>query len=117
MEKLLIWIAAAILVLLGAALWLVCRRLFGMAILRDGNFTADVTEDFKKQMDESRDLIERGRALYDSLPYENLYLTSFDGLRLHARFYKNGDGKRVILLSHGFRSLGRGDFAAVFPLY
>lgn len=88
MEKILIWIAAAILVLLGAALWLVCRRLFGMAILRDGNFTADVIEDFKKQMDESRDLIERGRALYDSLPYENLYLTSFDGLRLHARFYK-----------------------------
>lgn len=117
MEKILIWIAAAILVLLGAALWLVCRRLFGMAILRDGNFTADVTEDFKKQMDESRDLIERGRALYDSLPYENLYLTSFDGLRLHARFYKNGDGKRVILLSHGFRSSGWGDFAAVFPLY
>ena len=117
MEKILIWIAAAILVLLGAALWLVCRRLFGMAILRDGNFTADVAEDFKKQMDESRDLIEHGRALYDSLPYEDLYLTSFDGLRLHARFYKNGDGRRTLLLSHGFRSSGRGDFAAVLPLY
>ena len=87
MEKILIWLIPAILLVLGAALWLVCRKLFGMAILRDGNFTADVTEDFKKQMDESRDLIERGRVLYDSLPYEDLYLTSFDGLRLHARFY------------------------------
>ena len=117
MDKILIWLIPAILILLGAALWQVCRRLFGMAILRDGNFTADVAEDFKKQMDESRDLIEHGRALYDSLPYEDLYLTSFDGLRLHARFYKNGDGRRTLLLSHGFRSSGRGDFAAVLPLY
>lgn len=117
MDKILIWLIPAILILLGAALWLICRRLFGMAILRDGNFTADVAEDFKKQMDESRDLIEHGRALYDSLPYEDLYLTSFDGLRLHARFYKNGDGRRTLLLSHGFRSSGRGDFAAVLPLY
>lgn len=117
MDKILIWMIPAILILLGAALWQVCRRLFGMAILRDGNFTADVAEDFKKQMDESRDLIEHGRALYDSLPYEDLYLTSFDGLRLHARFYKNGDGRRTVLLSHGFRSSGRGDFAAVLPLY
>lgn len=117
MDKILIWLIPAILILLGAALWQVCRRLFGMAILRDGNFTADVAEDFKKQMDESRDLIEHGRALYDSLPYEDLYLTSFDGLRLHARFYKNGDGRRTVLLSHGFRSSGRGDFAAVLPLY
>ena len=117
MDKILIWLIPAILILLGAALWLICRRLFGMAILRDGNFTADVAEDFKKQMDESRDLIEHGRTLYDSLPYEDLYLTSFDGLRLHARFYKNGDGRRTLLLSHGFRSSGRGDFAAVLPLY
>ena len=117
MDKILIWLIPAILILLGAALLLVCHRLFGMAILRDGNFTADVAEDFKKQMDESRDLIEHGRALYDSLPYEDLYLTSFDGLRLHARFYKNGDGRRTLLLSHGFRSSGRGDFAAVLPLY
>ena len=117
MDKILIWLIPAILILLGAALWLICRRLFGMALARDGNFTADVAEDFKKQMDESRDLIEHGRALYDSLPYEDLYLTSFDGLRLHARFYKNGDGRRTLLLSHGFRSSGRGDFAAVLPLY
>lgn len=117
MDKILIWLIPGILILLGAALWQVCRRLFGMAILRDGNFTADVAEDFKKQMDESRDLIEHGRALYDSLPYEDLYLTSFDGLRLHARFYRNGDGRRTVLLSHGFRSSGRGDFAAVLPLY
>ena len=117
MDKILIWLIPAILILLGAALWLICRRLLWMALARDGNFTADVAEDFKKQMDESRDLIEHGRALYDSLPYEDLYLTSFDGLRLHARFYKNGDGRRTLLLSHGFRSSGRGDFAAVLPLY
>ena len=117
MENILIWLIPAVLLVLAAALMLVCRRLLWMALARDGNFTADVSENFKKQMDESRDLIEQGRALYDSLPHEDLYLTSFDGLRLHARFYKNGDGRRVVLLSHGFRSSARCDFAAVFPLY
>ena len=117
MEKILLWLLGVALLLLCAALYLVCRRLFWMALARDGRFSAAVSEDFKKQMDESHDRIARGQALYDSLPYENLYMTSADGLRLHARFYKNGDGRRVILLSHGFRSTARGDFAAVFPLY
>lgn len=110
-------IGIAALLLSAVALYLLCRRFFVMALARDGKFTADVTEDFKAQLAESRTLIERGQALYDTLPYETLTLTSFDGLRLSARFYKNGDGRRVLLLSHGFRSSGRGDFAAVFPFY
>ena len=117
MENILVWLTLAVLLILAAALVFVCRRLLWMALARDGNFTADVSENFKKQMDESHDLIEQGCALYDSLSYEDLYLTSFDGLRLHARFYKKGDGRRVVLLSHGFRSSARRDFAAVFPLY
>lgn len=112
------WILGiAALLLVAGALYLICRRFFIMALARDGKFTADVTEEFKTQLEENHALIERGKALYDTLPYEALTVTSFDGLRLSARFYKNGDGRHVLLLSHGFRSSGRGDFAAVFPLY
>ena len=36
--------------------------------------------------------------------YEDLYVTSHDGLRLHAKYYKGENGKPVEIMLHGYKS-------------
>lgn len=62
------------------------------------------------------ELIAARRAL-DDRPYEAIEMTSRDGLRLFARFYRNPHGTRVIVLMHGYRSSGRRDFGCSIPFY
>lgn len=117
MLKVLLWGAGAVVLLLCAAYYAVCRRMVGVALERGKAFEASIADGYKTQIDEHRDLIDEGKTLFDSLGGEEKTITSFDGLSLHAKFFKNGDGKRVILAAHGFRSNGRRDFGAVFPFY
>lgn len=117
MLNVLLWAAGGIVLLLAAAYYAVCRRMIGIALERGKVFDAGIAEGYKTQIDEHRDLIDAGAKLFDSLDGEDKTMTSFDGLKLHAKFFKNGDGKRVILAAHGFRSNGRHDFGAVLPFY
>ena len=68
-------------------------------------------------MNDEIERIKKGRAFIKSLPYEDVYIDSYDALRLHARYYKNGDGKKVILLAHGYKSNGEHDFSCAFEPY
>lgn len=43
------------------------------------------------------------------LPCEHFYITSFDGLKLHARFYEYAQGAPIELMFHGYRSTGERD--------
>ena len=44
------------------------------------------------------------------LPYEQVYITSFDGTRLAARYYHKADGAPVQIQFHGYRSCAQRDF-------
>ena len=55
------------------------------------------------------------RAL-EAVPYERVYITSFDGLRLAARYYHVSDGAPVDILCHGYRSIAQQDFCGGFSL-
>ena len=47
-----------------------------------------------------------------ALPHEDVSITSFDGLRLHGRFWPAGENaKRTVLCVHGYRSGSLWDFA------
>jgi len=46
-----------------------------------------------------------------SLPYESLYTTSYDGLKLHAYFYPKKDSNHYVLFFNGYRGIPRRDFA------
>ena len=46
-----------------------------------------------------------------SLPYEDLYTTSRDGLKLHAYFYKNDRSNHYVLFFNGYRGTPRRDFS------
>lgn len=54
---------------------------------------------------------EDGKAWCMSQAMEDRYLTSRDGLRLHAYYLRCSNAKRIVLLSHGYRGSGFGDFA------
>ena len=43
-------------------------------------------------------------------PYEDIYVNSFDKLKLHARLYENKASKTVALLFHGYRGASYRDF-------
>jgi len=51
-----------------------------------------------------------------SLPYEQVYITSHDGLRLAARYYHRNDGAPVKIEFHGFRSAATRDFCGANEL-
>lgn len=60
-------------------------------------------------------LYESSRALAD-VPWEDVYITSFDGLQLHGRLLSRDGAKGTILLFHGYRSCADGDFGCAVPL-
>lgn len=51
-----------------------------------------------------------------SLPYEQVYITSHDGLRLAARYYHRNDGGPVKIEFHGYRSAATRDFSGANEL-
>ena len=71
----------------------------------------------KNGMNDAERRIVEGRMYYRSLPKEDVYITSHDGLRLHGRYSPLGNGKKVILLAHGYKSNGEHDFSCAFELY
>ena len=60
-------------------------------------------------------LYENARALAE-YPAEDLYITSFDGLRLHGRLLPLEDPKATILMFHGYHSFADVDFGCAVPL-
>lgn len=47
-----------------------------------------------------------------AIPYEDLYIKSFDGLKLHGYFYENKSSNQYVILFCGYRGSPRRDFCA-----
>lgn len=47
------------------------------------------------------------------IPYEDVYITAFDKVKLHAKVYKNDSCKQVAILCHGYRASAYRDFAGI----
>jgi len=52
-----------------------------------------------------------------NIEYTDHWTTSFDGLKLYARYYECGKKDKVIILFHGYRSMSRVDFGSVIQVY
>lgn len=52
----------------------------------------------------------------DEAPFEDVAVTSFDGLRLYGRYYHHRDGAPVMLVFHGYRSMALRDSTGGFYL-
>ena len=58
-----------------------------------------------------------GQGYYRGLAFEDAEISSFDGLRLHARVCGAEAGKPLLLLLHGWRSSAARDFGCVLEFY
>lgn len=108
-------ITAVIVVVLAVLLLLICRKMFDIALVRGNKVVGG--DGFEEQLADFKDEWEAGKALYDSIPKEDVWMESFDGLRLHGVLLKNGDGKKLLIEVHGFRSSAAHDFTAALPYF
>ena len=65
------------------------------------------SKNFKNYKQEIKDMI----TYLMSLPYEDLYIDSFDKIKLHARLFENKSTKKVAILCHGYRGTAYRDFS------
>ena len=63
-----------------------------------------------------KEVVEKGIKYINSAPSKWVYITSFDGLKLAARYFENGSKKTVILF-HGYRSNAARDFSCAVKMY
>lgn len=66
---------------------------------------------------EQTEEILAGVQLMQNEAAEDIFLRSFDGLRLHGRLLQQPQAKATLLLFHGYRSSWVGDFSIVLPYY
>ena len=50
-------------------------------------------------------------------PYEDIYIESFDKLKLHAKYYEVKESKKVAFMFHGYRGTVNRDFCAASQLF
>jgi len=61
--------------------------------------------------------IKKGKQWFLAQEKEDLYITSRDGLRLHAYLLRQESPKGLLMLFHGYHSEAVQDFACVLPFY
>ncbi len=95
-------------------LWLTAAHIiFRMAFYRNGSglvrlFFRNIGP---SPYDEYADILNAGTAWIETQPHEDLYITSFDGLRLHGRYIENKAAERIIICMHGYHGSAKKDFA------
>lgn len=93
-------------VILGASYY-AFRMAFSATQDRDGDvYSLPRGLQFEKGRAEMRELIKE----MDAIPYEEVYIDSYDGLNLFGRYYHVTAGAPVQIQFHGYKSMGVRDF-------
>ncbi len=110
------WVLIALLVLAviftGVIIYFFC---FAFLKWNIGNFD-DVNDPCNKVLGEFKDRVGEGIAYINSTPCKWVETYSFDGLKLKARYFDNGE-KNTVILFHGYRSSAARDFCCALKLY
>jgi len=117
--RVILWVLAA---LLAAALALFCALavgLFRIGLVRKKHETMTDREELRKgPRGQYADVISDGRAWFQAQEREQIFLQSYDGLRLEADFLPAASpSTRTILLFHGYRSEEYFDFSCIYRFY
>lgn len=108
-------LAAVIVIALVLLLWFVCNKMFALAVVRGEELVGG--DGFEEQIADYKNVVAAGNAYYDSLPKEDVWITSFDGLKLHGTLIRNGESKDLLIQAHGFRSTAKGSFSGSLPYF
>ena len=108
-------------IVVGAVLFIIIFALvffYRMAFVRgkssDITAVAPKTEEYIGYFKKINDGVE----WFDTQPKRDVYITSYDGLKLHATVLtlcENAD--KTILLFHGYRSIAKNDFSCAISMY
>lgn len=90
---------------------------FNLAFARKFSVSAaDMDENLGKELKPYSDVMSEGYEFIKNQPHEWCHTTSFDGLKLAARYYDN-NSTCTILLFHGYRSSAAHDFSCAVEMY
>lgn len=74
---------------------------------QNNDFRVEPSMDYQGTKDKLHELINK----LIEIPNEDLWIKSYDGLKLHGYFYKNKKSDKFILMFNGFRGTPRSNFA------
>lgn len=103
-------------VLLVACSVFVSEYLFKIIIYRQKNSSSQKDIDAVASWYRHYPIAKEGRRWLEGMPYINVYIKSFDGLRLYGALLENYSDKIVICV-HGFTGSGKKDFASLAQAY
>ncbi len=63
------------------------------------------------------DFLAERKAYFLAQPHEDVYITSKDGLKLHAVYFPRGDEKKAVICFHGYTSQCMSDYIALSDYY
>lgn len=71
----------------------------------------------KHSLTSEKEKIYKNLAKWNSLSKEDVYITSFDKVRLHGTYYYSKEAPATVILFHGWRSFGEFDFSLIIGKY
>lgn len=85
-------------------------------VRKDVGNVDNLDDPINKPLTEYKELMQKGMDYIHSTPHTWVYTTSFDGLKLAARYF-NINSKKTIILFHGYRSTSTRDFSTAVRMY
>lgn len=101
----------------GIALYFTARYFFRFTILRKPTATLDNNINANTKWEQHLEFIRPRKAWLAEQPCEDVYITSFDGLKLHGTVLKCGNNKNCVICFHGYTSRGLNDYGAMAKFY
>ncbi len=116
-----LWAAAALVLLLLIAYFGFCVHLVNRFLHRQpDDFDAFLRKLERSGNGQHAETIRRDRQWYPAQPREDVYIESYDGLKLHGTLLEQperGQARGTILLAHGFHGSGYVDFSCALQPY
>lgn len=112
-------IAIALVGVLLLAVIAITAYLFRFACRRDDRINEyDKLEKMKQgKLSQFVPILEEGMNSFYAAPWEDVYITSRDGLRLHGYLMPRDNAKGTLIMVHGWRSKVAFDFSAIWKRY
>ncbi len=111
-----IWIPISIIALLFIIV-LVIIYFFNMAFVRGKITNILERKPHNSEFEGYYDEIRKGIEWFDKADKESVYITSHDGLKLHAYLIRCENADKTIILVHGYRSIAQNDFSCAMKYY
>lgn len=104
--RIFIGVTAALIVAVLAAAYVAFSKTFLSVRKKHSDLYHGTGGDMTEMKMRRREMLKR----MAELPYEDVNITSYDGKRLHARYYHVADGAPIAIQLHGYKSMGIRDF-------